>query len=136
MIDVMVEQLNDVQEKFNSISSNLGLSKLNQELLSINNQLMDSAIYSDLETSKKLFKQKSKLENSIEKITRVEEAIDDFKVAIEFLKSGEESILAELEVLAKKAKEMVNLLYLETLYSGKYDDEDVLLEIHAGAGGE
>jgi len=136
MIDILIQQLGEIKSKFESIAQSLNKDRYLMELKDIDQKLMDSSVYSDLDKSKSLLKQKARLEVSLEKIIKVEKAISDFEVAIEFYKSGETSIESELDNLHKNSKTLVNNLYLETLYSGEYDNEDVLLEIHAGAGGE
>ncbi|MBQ9790274.1 MAG: peptide chain release factor 2 [Clostridia bacterium] len=136
MIENFQEQFGEISQKFASISGALGKEKLLLQLEDLNLKLMDPAIYSDIEKSKTISKNKARIETSLAKINQVEKAVDDFAVAIEFVKSGETGMLAELENLSKIAEKAVNELYLETLYAGEYDNEDVLLEIHSGAGGE
>lgn len=136
MIEDFQEQLNSITDKYNSISSALGKDRLLHDLTSIDAQLLDSNVYSDLEKSKALLKTKARIESSLEKIKQVEKSIDDFAVTLEFFKSGELDLESNLFELGKLAEKATDALYLETLYSGEYDDEDVLLEIHSGAGGE
>lgn len=136
MIDELQEKLRLITNKYNSLLGALHKNELEKELESIEAELLDGNIYSDLEKSKTIMKNKAKLENSLLKIKKVESAIDDFAVTLEFLKNGESELAEEILGLAKKAEKATDELYLETLYSGEYDDEDVLLEIHAGAGGE
>ncbi len=42
----------------------------------------------------------------------------------------------ELENEVKIAQKEIDELFVQTLYSGKYDNSDALVELHAGAGGE
>ncbi len=46
--------------------------------------------------------------------------------------SEQENLDSELKALSVN----IEKLYLQTLYSGKYDENDALLELHSGAGGE
>lgn len=64
--------------------------------------------------------------------------MDDLKVLYGMLFDGEgsESDWQDFEREFKVAKNEVDNLYVETLYSGKLDDSDALLELHSGAGGE
>ncbi len=136
IVDNFQEKLNVISQKFASIAGALGKEKIVENLASIDAELMNENVYTDLEKSKALLKSKARLEFSLSKITNVEKAIDDFAVAIDFVKNGETDMLAELDGISKNAEKLTNELYLETLYSDEYDNEDVLLEIHAGAGGE
>ena len=131
IVDNFQEKLNVISQKFASIAGALGKEKIVENLASIDAELMNENVYTDLEKSKALLKSKARLEFSLSKITNVEKAIDDFAVAIDFVKNGETDMLAELDGISKNAEKLTNELYLETLYSDEYDNEDVLLEIHA-----
>lgn len=50
--------------------------------------------------------------------------------------TDEELASYNLEREIDSLKQNVNKLYLQTLYNGKWDDNDCILEIHSGAGGE
>lgn len=55
--------------------------------------------------------------------------------SLELAELGDESLAEELAAEAARLQPQVNALEFQTLMSGDYDDEDVILAIHAGAGG-
>lgn len=54
---------------------------------------------------------------------------------LELAELGDESLADELGIEAKRLSRQVKELEFQTLMSGEYDGEDVILAIHAGAGG-
>ena len=63
---------------------------------------------------------------------KVSERLED---ALELAELGDEDLADELEYEVAVLTNMVDELQFQALFSGKYDDEDALLAIHAGAGG-
>lgn len=63
---------------------------------------------------------------------RVTERLDD---TLELASLRDEDLQEELEKETEELAEYVDRLQFQALFSGRYDDEDALLAIHAGAGG-
>jgi peptide chain release factor 2 len=54
---------------------------------------------------------------------------------LELAQLGDESLADELTAETERLSSQVSALEFQTLMSGEYDDEDVIIAIHAGAGG-
>lgn len=63
---------------------------------------------------------------------RVSRRLDD---ALELAMMDDESLRGEMQQELKVLSTIVDRLEFQALFSGRYDDEDALLAIHAGAGG-
>ena len=63
---------------------------------------------------------------------RVNQRLDD---TLELAQLGDDDLRGELEKEVEALMRTVGELEFQALFSGQYDDEDVLLAIHAGAGG-
>ncbi len=75
-------------------------------------------------------------------ITKLKQQVDGWEMlarrlhdAKELLELEDEGLAAELEDEVRQLGVAVHQLEFETLFSGKHDDSDVILAIHAGAGG-
>lgn len=136
MLDLIENNLSQIKQKYKSISSSLGKNNIMDRLTQLDSLLAKSEIYTDIEKSKPLLKEQSVLNEKLNKIIKAEQSISDIEIAIEFYKLGEKSFENQFNELLKTSQNLVDELYLEKLYSGEYDEQDVLLEIHAGAGGE
>lgn len=103
---------------------------------SLRKQMDDPDFYSDMKNAEKVGKELKSVDDLLE---RVKIAQSKFE-AIEFLieSSSEEEFNELLPDLSKEMKVIVELsdnLWLETLFSGKYDKENAILTVHSGAGG-
>ena len=136
MLENLEIKLNEITNKYNSFKDNLQKEKLLFEADFVAKELSKSEIYTNLEESTKLSKKQSEIDYSLSKIKAVENLIADINVLIDFAKAGDETVIVEIEQSLVELKKRVDNLYLETLYSEKFDDSDALVVIHAGAGGE
>ncbi len=111
---------------------------LKNRLLELEKEESSPEIFSDAEKLKAVGKEKKAKENLLFKIENSKKQIDDLFVLHEMLSSenvsGEEWKSFEDEF--KNAKETIENLYVETLYSGENDNASALVVLHAGAGGE
>jgi len=88
------------------------------------------------ETAQKTMQQLNKLKDKVEEIKRLEGKLEDIEVLDELGKEeGEENILPEVAQEIKELYELLGKMELETLLSGKYDQNNAILTLHPGAGG-
>lgn len=90
----------------------------------------------DIERSQKVNQEIKSLKARVERYNKLKSKIEDINVLIELGQEEEdasivEEILNEMEVLEKETEAM----HLETLLKGPYDRNNVMLSLHAGAGG-
>ena len=111
---------------------------LQKRLNELESEEQNSNNFSSFEKLKKIGKEKKAIQSVIEKIELSKKEVSDLLVLYEILTSEDASNdeWVEFDIEFKKAKEDIENLYIETLYSGEYDDSDALLELHSGAGGE
>lgn len=136
MIDNFEIKFDEIIQKYDSFNDKLQKNKIVDELNYISNELLKSEVYSNLEKSTLLSKRQALLQTSLDKINEVEALINDVNVLFDFYKSGDVSVLNEIDSSVENLKSLVDKLYLETLYGEKFDNSDALVVIHAGAGGE
>lgn len=74
----------------------------------------------------------SRLKDEIAKWSTIRTRISD---ALELTALEDDSLYGELEAETNALADIVNKLSFEAMMSGAYDNEDVILSIHAGAGG-
>lgn len=75
-------------------------------------------------------------EYKIEKVKHLQNEIDNCDTSIELLSEvDDQSIFDELCQALKTLENVIESAKLETLLSGKYDDYNAILTLHAGAGG-
>ena len=74
----------------------------------------------------------SRLKSEIARWRDIQTRIND---AIELAELGDESMESELTAEAETLHTLVEKMSFEALMSGKYDNQDAIFSIHAGAGG-
>ena len=111
-------------------------AKLKAELAEIEKQEQDPNLYLDWAKSKQIGRKKRELENIVKEIEDTKSSVDYYAEIFDTYTDEEidefGAVLPELQDLEKQ----VEKLFLQTLYTGKWDDADCYLDIHAGAGGE
>ncbi len=110
---------------------------MNKKLSELEEEEQNPELYNNPARMKKLGIEKKSIISVLEKINRTEKQISDLNVLYEMLSAeGSENDWKEFEIEFKKAKQDIETLYEETLYSGEHDEAGALLVLHAGAGGE
>ncbi len=90
----------------------------------------------NLDKAQQISKEIAALSNKISVFSDAEKIVDDAEVLIELAEEeNDESVLAEIETDLKKAEDMIEDIRLKSLLSGKYDNLNAILSLHAGAGG-
>ena len=90
----------------------------------------------NLDKAQQISKEIAALTNKISVFSDAEKIVDDAEVMIELAEEeNDDSVLAELETDLKKAEEKIEDIRLKSLLSGKYDNLNAILSLHAGAGG-
>ncbi len=118
----MIERLDTIEKRYNEIS----------ELLTHQDIIMD------IEKSKKLSKEQSGLEETVEEYNKYKQVLEDIEAAKEMLKDDDLASLGkeELEKLnAEKTKIEQNLEIL-LIPKDPNDDKNVIVEIRGAAGGD
>lgn len=75
-------------------------------------------------------------EYKLEKLERLQKGIDNAEASVELLELEEdESLYTELNNILSQLEKEIESAKLETLLSGKYDNYNAIMTLHAGAGG-
>ncbi|MEP2829578.1 MULTISPECIES: peptide chain release factor 2 [Alphaproteobacteria] len=96
----------------------------------------DPDFWNDPEEAQGLMRERTRLEESINRYRKLEAALNDNLELIEMGEAeGDDAIVAEAEVALKAARDEAGEAEIETLLSGEADANDTYVEVHAGAGG-
>ena len=90
----------------------------------------------NLDKAQQISKEIAALTNKISVFSDAEKIVEDVEILTELSEEeNDESVLSEIEAGIKKAEEMIEEIRLKSLLSGKYDNLNAILSLHAGAGG-
>lgn len=110
----------------------LGIDRLTNELTKLEEESNQPAFWSDSVTAQNTMKRIANLRGRVEPWQNLKTGIDDLRELAELNDASLQSeIASQFTALQKLFKDKKN----ELAFSGPYDDHDVILSIHAGAGG-
>lgn len=96
----------------------------------------DPNLWNDPDKAQKLMREKTKLEQNIGSVRKVENELRDTLGLIEMGEAeGEPSIVKEAEAALNALEKEAGKMQLQSLLSGEADDKDAFLEVNSGAGG-
>lgn len=97
---------------------------------------MENGFWQDLEKSSKVMQKTKVLKDKIEIADRFDKEIEDIELLIELADADSDaSFLEEIENSIDKIEKEFIRFKLSTLLTGKYDKNNSILSLHAGAGG-
>lgn len=92
--------------------------------------------WNDLEKSKQIGREISVIEGKIASYQKGENALKDAQAFVDLIEEADdESLVPELEGMIKSAEDDIEEMRIKALLKGKYDANNAILSLHAGAGG-
>lgn len=112
------------------------VDKIKEELEELEHKTMEANFWDDVEESQKILQKIKNMKYKIEEMDRIKTKWEDILVLIDLGQEEEDlGVLQEVKDEIKLLKEMIEKLNLEIMLKGKYDKNDAILTLHAGAGG-
>ncbi len=112
------------------------LSKMTKEIEELEEKTSDQQFWDDTARSQKILQRIKVLKTKLEKYETLKSQWNDIKTLNELgIEEQDESVIAELEDEINEFNKKIDELIIETLFSEKYDSNNVILTLHAGAVG-
>lgn len=135
MIDYEVKvKIDGLKNKFKDLKNLFNIEKSKNRVEELEKIMTDPNFWNDSKKAESVSRESQHLKNEIEDFQTLADLFDDLDAAIELSEedsSMEAQIFETLDEIEKKIKEFE----LSMLLSGKYDNNNVFLSIHPGAGG-
>ena len=129
-------KLSDLEPKLTALGESLGLESAKVELERLHAMAESEGFWNDTENSQKVTKQTRALENKIGSYEKMVSDREDLLVLCEMaIEEDDDSMLEELVEGYTDLEARMESARLETLLTGEYDGNNVLMSFHAGAGG-
>jgi peptide chain release factor 2 len=124
------------QEKFVDLAQALGLSNLEKEISSLEEQSMKEEFWSDLQNSQKVLQKISAMKAKVGSYKSLQSLFDDTLTLIDLAnEENDESLFDECRLGVNDFIKRLENMTLTTLLTGEYDAKNAILTFHAGAGG-
>ena len=114
----------------------LDIDNIGTKLTELKAEQEKPEVWNDLEKSKHIGREISVIENKIAAYNRGESALKDALAFVDLIEEADdESLVPELENMIKSAEDDIEDMRIKALLKGKYDANNAILNLHAGAGG-
>ncbi|MBQ8851216.1 MAG: peptide chain release factor 2 [Oscillibacter sp.] len=134
--DVYKQKLRDMEPELTKLSAALDIESAKQEAERLESETAMDGFWNDLARSQKVQMRLKQLQN---KIARHEKLLSAWEDLVTLCEMGQEEddadILEELKAEYETLEKNVEDTRMTTLLSGEYDNNNVILQLHAGAGG-
>lgn len=135
----MVRMIKELVDRATTLSTDLAqaLDRLQFESLVDQKSMLDQQVsapdfWNNPSTAQRIVKQQAKLEKRVQPWRQLKATIDDL---VELVSLDDETMTADLTTQLEQATVDLETLKDQLKLAGPYDDYDVILSIHAGAGG-
>lgn len=135
LLDQVLQQVQVIKSELMQVGDALNLKMLNQRKSQLLQQQAQDNFWLDMEIAQAVNTELSRIDRKIAYYNKLFSAIEDLEVLIEISEDGDEASMAEIENELNTLTEKIETLKLETLLKGKYDSNNAILALHAGAGG-
>lgn len=129
-------KLNNIRPDLEDLGQALGLAAAERELDMLESESASDGFWNNLEKAQKIQQRIKQLHHKVDGQKKRLSHWDDLMTLCEMgNEEGDESLVPELEEGFEKLTAQMEEARLSTLFTGEYDDNNVMLAIHAGAGG-
>ena len=133
----------DYRLKIKALEETLGEAKYALDIDAISEKLKElkaeqekPEVWQDLERSAKIGREISSIEGKIASYMKGRKALDDANEIIDLIEeTEEEDLVPELDRMMTDAEKDIEEMRIRALLRGKYDGNNALMSLHAGAGG-
>lgn len=112
------------------------IDKIEAELKELEDQTIQEGFWNDSKTSSKVLTRIKQLKSKCTSFRKIETEIQNMQELTELVElEPDEDVAKDILKNTKKIEKELEKLELETLLSGKYDENNAIVTIHPGAGG-
>lgn len=130
-------ELKDLRTTMESVRQVTDLDRLKSQIADLSEKSAAPDLWDDPEKAQEVTSSLSRLNSELERITGMDQRIDDLEVLVEMATEdgGDAETLAEAEKELVSLRKAVGELEVRTLLAGEYDQREAVVTIRAGAGG-
>ena len=135
---ILIEELKNnakaLQGKLNGIENSFDLPKLKEELAELNKQQHDPNFWDDVKNAQQVSQRAKNIEDKMAALAKLQGRLADVNDLLAMCEE-DDSLLDETASELASLDIAVNEMHVAALLSGKFDANNAILTLHAGAGG-
>ena len=132
--DELKRDVKELSSKLAGIAESLDVDALNKELAELNGQMHAEGFWNDVQTAQKVAQRAKNIEYKLEELEKLTSSLSGCDELLDMC-GDDEAMLEETAAECERLKKEIGELYISTLLRGKYDANNAILTLHAGAGG-
>ena len=134
--DVYKQKLRDLEPELKKLGDALDIDAVAQEAARLEDETTQDGFCNNLERSQKVQTRLKQLQNKLHRFKKLMSTWEDLTTLCEMGQEAEdEEILEELKTEFPALETEIEEIRMTTLLSGEYDANNVILQLHSGAGG-
>ena len=134
--DVYKQKLRDLEPELKKLGDALDIDAVAQEAARLEDETTQDGFWNNLERSQKVQTRLKQLQNKLHRYHKLMSTWEDLTTLCEMGQEAEdEEILEELKTEFPALETEIEEIRMTTLLSGEYDANNVILQLHSGAGG-
>ena len=131
-----LKYLNDLKKKIFNIKDSMKIEQLKSDVSKLEKETLADNFWNDTEKSNKVFSKMKIMQKKIKSYEELEEQVENLLEINKLLENEfDEELFSELMKSSKELQASLEKLEIETLFSGKYDNNNAIITLHPGAGG-
>ena len=129
-------QIAELRSRLGEARSYLRVDELKARRPQLETELGRPDLWDDAETAQKLQREFAEMSDDIEVYDSLESKVDDLETLHELAREeGDESLESEISSDVAAIERRFDQLELRALFTGEYDENDVIVDLNSGAGG-
>ena len=134
--DAYKQKLRELEPELEKLKQALDIDSAAQEAARLEDETTQDGFWNDLERSQKIQTRLKQLQNKVNRFRKLTSTWEDLTALCEMGQEAEDAeTLEEIKTEFAALEESVEEARMTTLLSGEYDSNNVILQLHAGAGG-
>lgn len=133
-IDELKLNIREMSAKLGGVGESLDLPKLTEELALLTAEQHKADFWNDVKNAQQVSQRAKNIEDKINGYNKLTKRLQDVSDLLDIC-ADDEAMLTETAAEVSSIMQDVNELHIATLLSGKYDANNAILTLHAGAGG-
>ena len=134
--DVYKQKLRDLEPELKKLGDALDIDAVAQEAARLEDETTQDGFWNNLERSQKVQTRLKQLQNKLHRYRKLMSTWEDLTTLCEMGQEAEDAeILEELKSEFETLESTIEEIRMTTLLSGEYDANNVILQLHSGAGG-
>lgn len=131
------KKTSDLTERFEAVKKKLTFDDLQEEFESLTRQSQEPDLWRDTNWAQQIMSQLGEVQKELESIKKIETGIKQIQELVSLFEEHKEdpSFMDEMNKEILLVDKILTKLEIKTFLSGKYDQNDAILSIHAGQGG-